>query len=96
MAVGDKRPGARYDVLLDRGRKRGHVCIGHVEKCSDKSYRSEGTGSRILYGFRGYSVTWRGQLANDIFGRDVVIAYSRKVAVARLLETWRKRKGARR
>jgi hypothetical protein len=77
MAVGDKRKGARYQVVLN-----GQV-IGEVEKGSETSHRSDGTTSRIRWGFRGYSLSWE---AKNIKGERVGYKfYSRKSAVDTLI-----------
>lgn len=78
-AVGDKRKGARYQVWMS-----GKL-IGEVEKYSSPSHRSDGTTSRIRYGFQGYVVNWRATLVGEL--QTVTdCAYTRKQAVERLVE----------
>ena len=78
MAGGDKRPGARYEVVSHDGKP-----IGEVNKCSEESYRSDGTGSPVRYGFRGYSVYWTAEVKGKRVGYH---HYTRKAAVEALVK----------
>lgn len=80
MAVGDKRPGARYLVYLNG------IHVGEVEKHSSPSYRSDSTTSRTRWGFRGYSVQWRATKLHEMMKSVTDTAYSRQKAIERLLE----------
>lgn len=78
MDAGDKRPGARYKVLLN-GQD-----LGEVEKCSEASYRSDNTTSRVRYGLLGYGIYWRA--ARPDHQRVGYRYYSRASAIEALLE----------
>lgn len=83
MAVGDKRPGSRYRVLV------AGSPIGEVWKSSSPTYRSERTNSRLLSGLMGYGVRWKYSLSGETFKRRPGSQYSLGWAVEALVRDFK-------
>lgn len=81
-----KHRSVRYQVFL-AGTLIGEVCSEY-----EKSYRSDGIGSPTLYGFRGYSKTWRCRFPGE--WAAVASGYDRTVAVKNFLAEYFRRQEA--
>lgn len=63
----------------------GDTFIGKVQQRARESWRSDNTGSRIRWGFRGYSYYWRAADSESLLSRDFV-ARTRAEAVAAMVK----------